>query len=88
MPTTKQRIQVTTDEALDRAISDAKRSWGRGMSRSRIVHDLALRGHGVRELDASATKAAVRRLVDWSTQDGAIDRTALTEAKNSWIPSR
>lgn len=40
VPSTKPRIQVTVDAELEAAI----RELGTGKTRSRIVHDLALRG--------------------------------------------
>jgi Arc/MetJ family transcription regulator len=40
MPSTKPRVQVTLDEPLSAAVAEL----GAGKSKSRAVHDLALRG--------------------------------------------
>ena len=51
MPSAKSRIQVTVDKELASAVAEL----GGGKSRSRVVHDLALRG-------ADAIRAENRRL--------------------------
>lgn len=53
MPSTKPRIQVTLDKELAAAVAEL----GEGKSRSRAVHDLALRG-------AEAIRAEEHQLQD------------------------
>lgn len=53
MPSTKPRIQVTLDNELAAAVAEL----GEGKSRSRAVHDLALRG-------AEAIRAEEHRLAN------------------------
>jgi Arc/MetJ family transcription regulator len=72
MPTTKSRVQVMLDRELAAAVAE----FGGGKSRSRAVHDLALRGAEAMRADGQGRKEALeflRRLdsgeddrYDWS----------------------
>jgi hypothetical protein len=54
MPSLKLRIQVTVDEELDQAL----RELGGGKPKSRVVHDLALRGaQAIREAQRGRRRA-------------------------------
>lgn len=59
MPTLKPRIQVTVDEELEAAL----RELGDGKSRSRAVHDLALRGAEAMREKQRGKRAAIEHLL-------------------------
>lgn len=70
MPTIKPRIQVTVDEELDAAL----RELGGGKSRSRAMHDLALRGaEAIREKQERKREAIEHLLRIASGEDDRYD---------------
>jgi Arc/MetJ family transcription regulator len=59
MPTLRPRIQVTVDDELDAAL----RELGGGKSRSRAVHDLALRGAQAMRQEQQGRRRAIEHLL-------------------------
>jgi Arc/MetJ family transcription regulator len=59
VPTTKPRIQVTVDDELDAAL----RQLGGDKSRSRAVHDLALRGAEAIRTEREGKREAIAHLL-------------------------
>lgn len=59
VPSLKPRIQVTVDDELDRAL----RELGAGKSRSRAVHDLALRGAQAMRDEQAGRRRAIEHLL-------------------------
>jgi hypothetical protein len=59
MSTLRPRIQVTVDEELDTAL----RELGAGKSRSRAVHDLALRGAQAVRTEQHGRRRAIEHLL-------------------------
>jgi hypothetical protein len=58
MPATKPRIQVTVDDELDAALVEL----GDGRSKSRAVHDLALRGAEALRAEREQRQSAIEFL--------------------------
>lgn len=63
MATRHSRIQVPRDQALDRAIARGRGILGPGMSSSKIVHELAVRGAAALEHDHESERRAREFLV-------------------------
>lgn len=80
MPTKHRRIAVTEDEELADALARARSAFAPGTPLAAMVHDLAVRG-AEHVVDVEQRRAVLRRVAEWSTRPGGIDRDALREAR-------
>ena len=79
MPTAKKRIQVTRDEALEKALQDVERMVGRRPA-AMLVRDLALRGAESLLAERQEREALLEEVAQVSTrEDPGFDRAVLAD---------
>jgi hypothetical protein len=86
VPTKHQRIPVTRDATLDRALADASRILGPAPHAASRVHQLAVLGAAALVAEDRDRRAALERLAHRSTDpDGPFDRDVLARlGRDAW----
>jgi hypothetical protein len=92
VPTKKHRYTITSDEKVEFALRQSRRSFPPGTSDSRILAALVSKGEDAlrRESQAEADyeqrrRAAAQRLADRFRQPEGLDYAALREASARWL---
>lgn len=81
MPTKHQRIAVLKDDELTQALERVASLYP-GVSTSRIVHDMAIRGAEAAVADETRRREALESLIAWSTDPNSdMDREALLNVR-------
>lgn len=76
VPTKHQRILVTKDAELADALARVESLFDETPTAT-IVHDLAVRGADAMLNEEERRRAAIERLIEWSTGDDFLDRDVL-----------